>query len=119
MTPSLIFDQAAREFHGPAPRIMPGFDYLNSSSRPEAERVRSLLDEWCSLYPPQARSELIARLRTRNDVGHKNAVFELTVHELLRRRVALQSPFIRRFRVLEVAQTSWSILQEVHRITLR
>jgi hypothetical protein len=64
---------------------MSEFDYLNSSSRPEAECARSLLDEWCSFYPHEARAELIARLRTRNDVSHKSAVFELTVHELLRR----------------------------------
>jgi hypothetical protein len=64
---------------------MPEFDYLNGSSRPEAERVRSLLDEWCSFYPHYARAELIARLRTRSDVSHMSAVFELTVHELLRR----------------------------------
>jgi hypothetical protein len=45
MAASLIFDRAAKEFHAPAPRIMPEFDCLNSSSRPEAERVRNLVDE--------------------------------------------------------------------------
>lgn len=81
----MIFDRAAREFHGPKPRIMSEFDYLNSSSRPEAERVRNLLEDWCFYYPSQGRAELISRLRSRNDVSHQSAVFELTLHELVRR----------------------------------
>jgi hypothetical protein len=71
---------------------MPAFDYLNRSSRTEAERVRSLLEEWCSLYPPTARNELISRLRSRKDVDHVSAVFELALHELLRRAGSCVTP---------------------------
>ena len=81
----MIFDRGPKEFHGPKPRIMSNFDYLNASSRPEAERVRCLLEEWGLQYPLQGRAELISRLRSRNDVNHLSAVFELTLHELLRR----------------------------------
>jgi hypothetical protein len=64
---------------------MPEFDYLNCSSRPEAERVRCILEEWSCLYPLPERAELIARLRSRNNTTHLSAVFELTLYELLRR----------------------------------
>jgi hypothetical protein len=64
---------------------MSAFDYLNRSSRTEAERVRGLLEEWCSSYPAKARSELISRLRSRRDLDHVSAVFELALHEVLRR----------------------------------
>ena len=81
----MIFDPEPKEFHGPKPRVMAEFDYLNRSSRPEAEQVRYVLEEWCRAYPASEKEELLSRLRSRNDVAHLSAVFELTLHQLLRR----------------------------------
>jgi hypothetical protein len=81
----MIFDPDPKEFQGPKPRVMAEYDYLNRSSRPEAAQVRHVLEEWYGAYPASEKEELLSRLRSRNDVTHLSAVFELTLHELLRR----------------------------------
>jgi hypothetical protein len=59
------------------------FAYLNRSGRPEAARVRQLLEDWLARYPAHGRDALIARLRSTIDDQHRGAFFELFVHELL------------------------------------
>jgi hypothetical protein len=59
------------------------FAYLNRSGRPEAARVRQLVEGWLAHYPAHERDALIARLRSTIDDQHRSAFFELFVHELL------------------------------------
>jgi hypothetical protein len=59
------------------------FAYLNRSGRPEASRVRQLIEDWLARYPADHRDALIARLRSSIDDQHRGAFFELLVHELL------------------------------------
>lgn len=88
----MIFDPKPRAFGGPKPRNGADFEYLNSSSRPEAERVRELLERLCSYYPCAGRSELVARLRASRKDTHLSAVFELVLHEIFYRTGSTLTP---------------------------
>jgi hypothetical protein len=59
------------------------FAYLNRSGRPEASRVRQLVEDWLVRYPAHDRDVLIARLRSTIDDQHRSAFFELFVHGML------------------------------------
>lgn len=80
------FDTVAREGQEPASHLIGKFDYLNSSGRPEAAAVRTLVDEWLANYPLPHRTEMIRRLRSREDILHLSAMFELLLHALLLRQ---------------------------------
>lgn len=56
---------------------------MNRSARIEAQKVRGLLEAWFSRYPPEARTELRQRFRSKGDTGFRSAFFELFLHELL------------------------------------
>jgi hypothetical protein len=78
-----IFDDIARENDQPRQEGEPLFSYLNKSCRPEAERVRALVDEWIGEYPGSHREALVARLRSDIDDQHQSAFFELFLHHFL------------------------------------
>jgi hypothetical protein len=59
------------------------FSYLNRSGRPEAARVRQLVEDWLARYPAHDRDALIVRLRSTIADQHRGAFFELFVYELL------------------------------------
>ena len=80
-----LFDEIAREYDGPALYAEPAFDYLNHSSRPEAEKVRRVVEGWFERYPEPERADLCGRFRSRNNRQHYAAFFELLLHELLMR----------------------------------
>jgi hypothetical protein len=61
----------------------PDFEYLNRSGRFAAGAIRVLLEDWFSRYPKQSKDELRASFRSRDDVQHRSAFFELYIHELL------------------------------------
>jgi hypothetical protein len=81
-----IFDDIVRENDQPRQEGEPLFSYLNKSSRPEAERIRALIDEWIGEYPETHREGLAARLRSDIDDQHQSAFFELFLHKFLRAR---------------------------------
>jgi hypothetical protein len=81
-----VFDDIGRENDQPRQEGEPLFSYLNKSSRPAAQRVRDLVDEWISEYPESHREGLIARLRSDIDDHHQSAFFELFLHKFLRTR---------------------------------
>lgn len=58
------------------------FNYLNESARPEAARIRTMLDGWFARFPETAKSDVVARLRSRDNRQHQSAFFELYLHEL-------------------------------------
>tara|TARA_B110001454_G_scaffold218866_1_gene248324 strand:- start:1911 stop:3080 length:1170 start_codon:yes stop_codon:yes gene_type:complete len=77
------FDDIHRDGQEPASHLVGQFDYLNNSGRPEAEAVRKLIDVWLADYPATHRPEMIRRIRSRDNVLHRSAVFELLLHALL------------------------------------
>lgn len=79
----IVFDNIARDIEGPMRPTDTDFGYLNRSNRPEAERVRQLVEQWIARYPESHRPGLVARLRSMIDVAHCSAFFELALHELL------------------------------------
>ena len=95
MAPS-AFDQIDRDLVGGAPYRLSHFEYLNRSNRPEADRVRTLVDAFLSRIPKWHRRRLCDRLRLVDDIAHLGAFFELAVHELLIRAgcraVAVEPP---------------------------
>lgn len=88
LTPGRItaFDDIPRDGEEPADHLIGRFDYLNASGRPEAAKVRALIDQWLADYPATHRSDLVHRLRSRDDTSHLSATFELMLHALLRRQ---------------------------------
>jgi hypothetical protein len=78
-----VFDDLDRTLVGGAPYLLSHFDYLNTSNRPEADRVRALVDSFLGRYPEGDRDRLRDRLRSIDDIGHLGAFFELALHELL------------------------------------
>ena len=81
-----IFDDGERVDIEPAGHLVAGFDYLNASARPEAARVRGLLEDLMSRYAESNRAKLTRRIQSRDERLHRSAVFELILHELLLRR---------------------------------
>lgn len=78
-----VFDDIDRNLFRPAKATDTKFGYLNIAARPEAERVRRMIEDWVSRYPDDHRNALINRLRLLRDVDHSSAFFELALHELL------------------------------------
>ena len=81
-----VFSEGAREGDAPSDHLVGRFDYLDASARPEAARVRDLIEAWVDDYPEEHRPEMVRRLRSRSDGLHNSAFFELFLHALLLRR---------------------------------
>lgn len=80
------FDDIERNLEGPAGRLISSFDYLNESARPEAARVRELIDAALARYPASNREAMRNRLRSVDETGHFSAFFELALHDLALRQ---------------------------------
>lgn len=78
-----IFDDNEKTLLGGASHIISQFDYLNTSARPEADKVRGALERYFERYPEQHRNELRTRIRSVIDRQHLAATFELILHEVL------------------------------------
>jgi len=75
----MIFDGRERTRQGGWRAGEPNFAYLDESARPEAARVRALLNSMIANYPASERQTLIDRIR--NEDLHGDATFELLVHQ--------------------------------------
>ncbi len=63
------------------------FTYLQGSTRPYMAKCRTILQEWFDPYPTEEHRRFLGRFRDgRRDEQHRSAVFELFLHEVLRRR---------------------------------
>ncbi|HVI87292.1 MAG TPA: hypothetical protein VM659_03265 [Dongiaceae bacterium] len=80
-----VFDSGPWEFLGGADHLISHFDYLNSSDRVEAARVRAVVEEMFGRYPAAAQEALRHRLRSIDDNTHLSAFFELTLHDIVLR----------------------------------
>jgi hypothetical protein len=81
--PESVFDVMERTLDAGRQHLISQFDYLNESSRAEAEKVRTVVDEFYSRCPSEHRTALRNRLRSIDDIAHHGAFFELALHELL------------------------------------
>ena len=59
------------------------YAYLDRSARPEADELRTLMEDWLGLYPVVDARDLALRLGSRQDEQHRSAFFELLVFRLL------------------------------------
>ena len=80
-----VFDHGPRELPGGADYVVSHFDYLNSSARAEAAKVRAVVERMFDRYPAQMQEGLRRRLRSVDNNTHLGAFFELTLHDLLLR----------------------------------
>ncbi len=78
-----LFDEFNRKDIDSADFLEPSFQYLNRSARPAFQFVRQMLESWFLRYPTEGQHELQSRFRSRLNVHHTSAFFELFLHELL------------------------------------
>ncbi len=81
-----LFDQIDRNDQRSAYHAEPEFIYLNYSGRPELQRVRDLIDGWFEQYPDGDKHQLRSSFRSKNDLEHLSAYFELFLHQSLLRK---------------------------------
>lgn len=75
-----VFDEAkVRISVAPKSHTQGDFEYLNTSARDEAGRVRAFIEAWVERYPSEHRAELQQRLRDEDDRHFTAACFELIV----------------------------------------
>lgn len=75
-----LFDEISRNYLAPARYGEPDFDYYNRSSNEPICRIRDVLEDWFSRYPPSEQSELRRRFRSNDERHHSSAFFELWLH---------------------------------------
>jgi hypothetical protein len=80
-----VFDDRSRELPRGADYVVSHFEYLNSSARVEAAKVRAVVGRMFDRYPAQMQEALRRRLRSVDDNTHLSAFFELALHDLLLR----------------------------------
>lgn len=80
-----IFDDFERTDPSPAHDLESSYDFLNRVARPQWALVRDLIEDWFSVYPVAARTDLRARLQYGDYVQHIGAWWELYIHMLFRR----------------------------------
>jgi hypothetical protein len=80
-----LFEQPDQPTGGPAAYSESQYVYLCRSARPEAARVRHVLESWLAEYPRAHRRDIVPRLRARDDEHFLAAFFELYVFVLLKR----------------------------------
>ncbi len=82
-----LFDQIERTDEGPASYGEPIFEYLNTSSRVEADMARDKLDqiyiEFQANHPAEA-NDLKQRFRSSDDEHHLGALTELYIYHMLK-----------------------------------
>lgn len=59
------------------------YDFLNRSPRSSVERIRVLIEEWFNHIPDKEKSRLAVSLKSKDNLTHQSAFFELFCHELL------------------------------------
>jgi hypothetical protein len=79
-----LFDEKTRVETRPRRENEGSFDYMNSSARPGISAIRYLLEYWFEYLPNAAIADVRARFRSRDEVQHQSALYELFWHELLR-----------------------------------
>ena len=79
----MIFSQTTRTETSAKSYTESTFSHLDRSARPEYERIRALITEWCDRVPDDERHEFVQRITSGDDVAFHSAFLELYTHELL------------------------------------
>jgi hypothetical protein len=77
-----LFSKIERDDQGLARRSASQYAYLDRSARPEAYKVRSLIESWLDNYPIEGRTKLLGDLRSKSDIQHLAGFFELLIHQM-------------------------------------
>ena len=80
----LLFEDKPRTYSGTRSYVESDWEYLDRSSRFEAERVRSFINRWVSEYSANERPELIARFASGNHRNFESALFEVVLFAMFR-----------------------------------
>ena len=78
-----VFDETDQTDPSPAQHSEDAFTFLNRVAGPFWDRTRATMEAWFSRFPGQARTDLLARLRSRDDRQFDAAFWELYLHESL------------------------------------
>jgi hypothetical protein len=79
----VIFEAKERSDKTPAFYMEGGYEFLDRSSMPEAEIIRSFLNHWVYKFPEEEAKELVARIKSR-DVRHfDSSVFEIQLFAIM------------------------------------
>lgn len=87
-----VFDNFQRTDCSPMKNAESDYSFYNRSARPEMEKVRNIIEQSLKYYPKSEADELISRIKSGDDVHFRSAVFELFLHEALRRKGFSLSP---------------------------
>ena len=81
-----LFADFERTRQIPMPRASTQFESLNECADPDFAYARSFVGEWFEHFPDSAaKSDVHARITSKDDDQHQTALFELYIHELLLR----------------------------------
>ena len=80
----MLFKSKERISLGPTKHNEGAWEYLDRSSRIEAERVRQFLNRWVTEYPASHRARMIAQFKSRTSHEFQAAFFELILFALLK-----------------------------------
>jgi hypothetical protein len=81
----MLFSDHIRTNTAPKSNRESDFSFLDRSARPEMARIRAFLKLLLTEYPLSDIDEMIARLRSGDDVQFRSASFELLIHGYLTR----------------------------------
>lgn len=80
------FNERERNDHAPKRATESDFEFLDRCAWPATQNVRKLIGECFDNYPDAEQAELAARLRSGDDKAFRSGLFELFLHEYLRRK---------------------------------
>ena len=81
-----LFDNRERTDMVPSTYAEPDYTFLERSGRTDSARVRSCLESWFQALPGSRKAGFAGAFRTPLDTQFTASVYELYLHELLRRR---------------------------------
>lgn len=81
----ILFTDKNRNATDSRSRVEGQYEYLDRSARPEAARVRSLLNHWIARFPEKDANELCARMIKGDDKAFTSATFEIILFAFLNR----------------------------------
>jgi len=83
MAMSVVFDAFQRFDDTPKKNAENYYNFYNRSAWPKMESIREFIELCVSNYPDSDVKELIARIKSGNDMHFRSATFELFLHEAL------------------------------------
>ncbi len=81
-----VFDNIHRTDFSPKRNVETNYGFYNRSARSAFDNVRNVIEEAVKYYPDSEAGELISRIKSGNDIHFRSAVFELFLHEAMRRQ---------------------------------